>query len=528
MTGFCLCLFRFLNSEIELNSCLSWFIGLGTAGLDVLRPLAVNEDSLKGFYLNLLPLLEHPNTDIGNKVVEIFHEIFHDEEGFQDEEEFEIVSQLAINCLTSDLFLFFCIHIQNLMKAGKSDDSDDSQAIFQIFQIVEDILNLFHQPGRDDSNVIEFYNRLTVSNIVLTLIEMFKQDPKVVKTDSWSAILSPSEYSNRLYATELCATIFQLSAMDLKHPNALVSEAVNKLWITSIEGLMLVESLLISISVYRGRDPKDSDEQEYLFNLFDCLAALLLNSSVARNSFASDQCQGFDLFLMLLKEINIARIRAIQIVDYVLASEDTSHLAVKFINSGGLKLICPILMGKGTSKLIKCYPKLLLSLDQDESHACAIVASLFKNTPCPSSAYFRLITKFVEGSGEKFSKLVEIHKKYAVKLADFDRLHGIKRKIDEDEWILDRINAGLFVLHQVDVSLLILCNSTTIIGLIRNNSDSQAEISEDLFAAVEDELPKLDCSSVFPEIVENVKDFLRELDAKTTIPIVPLLKTFIQ
>ena len=70
-----------------MNSCLSWFIGIGTADSDVLQVLAMAEDSLTGFYINLIPLLEHPNTDIGNQVVEVIHELIHDEEGFTDQME---------------------------------------------------------------------------------------------------------------------------------------------------------------------------------------------------------------------------------------------------------------------------------------------------------------------------------------------------------------------------------------------------------------------------------------------------------
>lgn len=515
-----------------MNSCLNWFIGIGTADLDVLQALAMNEDSLTGFYINLIPLLEHPNTDIGNQVVEVIHEIIHDEEGFADQDEMEIVSQLAINCLKADLLLYFSNHSRNLRKSGNDEDADDNQAIYKIFQIIEGILELCHQVGGDDSRAIEFYSRLTHSEFIEFLIGMFKQDPKIVKTESLGNVLkSPGDYANRLYAAELISTIFQLSAMDLKHDNILMKESVNKLWIYSIDGLLVIEALLVSISPYRSRDPLDSDEQEYLFNLFDCLAALLLNSSSARNSFTSERCEGFELFLMLLKEVNVARIRAIQIIDYVLAPEDTFHLAVNFINSGGLKVVSPIFMGKGTSKLVKNYPKLLLSADFDEGHVCAIVASLFKNTPTNSSAYFRLISKFVENSGEKFSRLVQLHEKYSEKVKKFDQEHGISKDDQmDDEWLLDRINAGLFVLQQIDICLLVLKNSLKVLNLIENNSEARNEMEKELFDVILNESEKVFSLSetISKEVEENVKEFIRELDGKSTVSIVPLLKTFIK
>ena len=479
----------------------------------------------------MIPLLEHPNTDIGNQVVDVIHEIIHDEEGFTDQEDLEIISKLAFNCLKADLLLYFSNHARNIHKTTDNEDPDDNQAIFKIFQVIEDILELYHQPERDNLRVVEFYSRLNDSRFIEYLIEMFKQDPKTVKTESLGNFLSPGDYANRLYAAELSSTIFQLSAMDLKNENKLIQEAVNKTWTSSIDELIIIESLLVSISPYRLRDPIDSDEQEYLFNLFDCLGVLLLNSSAARKFFSSERCEGFQLFLMLLKEVNIARIRAIQIIDYVLAPEDeNSNLSVDFINSGGLKVISSIFMGKGVTKLVKKYPKLLLSIESDEGHVCAIVASLFKNIPIDSSAYFRLITKFVENSGEKFLRLTQLHEKYSEKLKKFDQIHGITRENQmEEEWLLDRINAGLFVLQQIDICLLLLENSTKLLNLIENNSETKLEIENDLFIVVlkESETVFKLSETVLGEVKENVKGFISEIDEKSKITIIPLLKTFI-
>lgn len=495
---------------------------------------SAEETTFVGFYLNLIPLLEHPNTDIGNQVVEVIHEIIHDEEGISEQEDLELISKLTLNCLKADLLLFFNKHARNIHKTGNNEDSDDNQAIFKMFQVIEDILELYHNPGGllENLRVFEFYSRLNNSGIIEFLVEMFKQDPKLVKTKSLGGILSPGDYANRLYAAELISTIFQLSAMDLKHEDSLIEEAVNKMWNSSIDDLIIIESLLVSISAYRSRDPVDSDEQEYLFNLFDCLAALLLNSSSARNSFSSERCEGFELFSILLKEVNVARIRAIQIIDYVLAPEDTFNLAINFIKSGGLKVISPILMGKGTLKLLKNYPKLLLSIESDEAHVCAIVASLFKNISIDSSAYFRLISKFVENSGEKFIKLIEFHEKYSEKLQKFDEIHGIKKEQQmEENWLLDRINAGLFILQQIDICLIILENSMKVLNLIENNSESLNEIESELFKIVLKESKavfKLS-ETISGEVKQNVKEFINEFDQKEKIKfkIIPLLKTFL-
>ena len=512
-----------------MNSCLIWFLGLGTSDSKVLEALAAknkNDPKIR-FYGNLIQLIEHPNTDIGNRVIEILHELFHDEDGLESLEDLEIISELAINCLNIDLLNLFCGHARKLYGSKMDvEDVDDNQAIFQIFEIVEDLLNIFNQVQQDEDKekIKLFYEKLTISNLSCFLIEMFKQDPKLVKTESWASVLSPGDYANRLYAAELCATIFQLSAIDFKQNK---NSAIDKLWSSVIEEFSIIEAVLVSISVYRTRDPKDADEQEYLFNLFDLLGVLLLNSSMARKSFASEECEGFRLLIMMLKEVNVARIRAIQIIDFVLSPEDALELSVNFINSGGLKVISPILMGNGTGKLIKKYSKIVsLSLDQDEGHVCAIFASLFKNIPSESSVYFRLIAKFVENSGEKFHKLIQLHEKYQEKLENFDKNH-----LNQEELLLDRINGGLFVLQQIDLCLLILNNSKFILLNIKNNL-SKIEIENELFDAVLFEIEaeknnlKLE-SNILEQVNHTVNHFLNELDDKSKISVLPLLKNFL-
>lgn len=548
----CFFLYRFLGSESDLNEVLTWFIGLGSADIDILQSLALCEDEqspLNGFYINFIPLIAHPNTDIGNVIISVLHEIFHDEDNFTDQETIFIISKLAQKCLKADLFGYFIDHYKILTASSNSaststtteDDQDDYQAVFQMFQVIEDTLEIFHfkinqnEIELENENLNLFYKNVLESNLIIFLIKSFQQDPKRVKSVSLSSLVPSGEYTNTLYAAELCATIFQLSASDLHTQNSvLLLETIKKLWSQAEEEV--IEPLLVSISIYRQRDPLDSDEQEYLFNLFDILGALMLNYRPAREAFISDRCEGFNLFLMFLKEVNVARIRAIQIVDYVLSPvEDGAQdlMALNFISSGGLKVISPLLMGKGTGKLVKNYPKLLLSVDQDESHVSTILSSLFKNLPVESSAYFRLIAKFAENSGEKFKRLVELHLKYQERVDLFDLQHGITFNSDimeiEEDWLLDRINVGMFVLQQIDICLLILYNSSkSILEIMKNNPTLVSEIDEELFNAVkiESETRFIVSDQVLMQIKGSVKYFLSQLVPTNTIFIVPLLKSF--
>lgn len=516
---------RFLESETRLNEQLRWFVGVGTAQVDVLQLLGSGDATVAKFYTMLLPLLSHPNSDIGNLVVAIVHELFHDDEGVGDPELLVIIAGMAMQCLEHDLLLFFHEHAMRLTNLGSGIDADDNQALFQMLEIVEDVLDLVHME-RDEQHMVLFYDRLAASNLLALLVDMFKQDPKRVKETSMAALLSPGEYANRLYAAELCATLFQLSAADLLHHNPAISASIGQLWTMAVGGLVMTEAVLVALSPYRMRDPVDADEQEYMFNLFAILGALLLHSRDARESFASEHCEGFQLMLLMLKERNMARIRAIQIVDYALSLATDGSLAERFVASGGLKVLAPLLMGRGCDKLVRAYPKLLRSVDQDEGHVCAVLASLFKHTPLDSTAFFRILAKFAENEGERFGRLVELHCKYQERVTAFDQVHGTSRA--DETWLLDRMNAGLFVLQQVDLCLVLLANHVDILRRIRDNVAVTGEIEPELFEAVEREARAHLCLSdgVAGQARLTLMEMLQQLSDRSA-PIYVALATFV-
>lgn len=496
-----------------MNDCLNWFLGIGTAEEQVFAALESSS-----FFATVLPLLAHPNSDIGNTVVSVCHEILHNDEGYEN---VQLMSGLVVCALKNDLLLLLMQHCQRLNKA----DVDDNQAVFQALQLVEDAFELLHVERKaDDLNL--FYDAFRTSSFMAMLIEMFSQDPKAVKTEPFSAQTTPGDAANRFYAAELAATIFQLSATDLLHGKI---EAVEKLWINAIDGLGIVEPLLMSLSVYRQRDPVDADEQEIMHNLFDLLGALLLNSRPARLSFSSERIEGFELVKLFLKEINMARVRATQILDYVLAANDSSDLCLAFLNAGGLKVISPIFMGKGVDKLQKKYPKLLPTVDIDEAHACAIISSLFKNTPMQTAAYFRLLAKFVEAGGEKFERLTMLYSKYQAKVDEFDVAHEVRPE-DEDEWLLDRMNAGLFVLQQIGAVLLVLVNHERVLEAINEDSTAKEQIEDELFDAVRTEAQKILIleESAVDRIKGTVSGWLKELQDPHSVPLASFLKDLCQ
>jgi beta-catenin-like protein 1 len=497
---------------------LHWFVALGTADEDVFRDLANKEkdEELAAFYTVLLPLLNHPNTDIGNVVVTVLHELLYDEDGMVDLDLVEALIGIVDRSLTeAGLLDLFYAHLICLQALDNQADANDHQAVYQILQITESLAEMCHAI-RDDAIIGLFYTKLHDSLLMSYLVDMLHQDPKSAKERSLSIWKTPGEYANRLFSAELTATLIQLSAGELNSEDKDVEAATGLLWKHLVNDVSIVEAVLISLSPYRERDPEDVDEQEYLFNLFDILGALLLNSKEARAMFAGEKCEGFELMLLMLKELNIGRIRAIQLVDYALAAGE-GEIAMKFLKAGGIKLLAPILMGKGSSKLVKLYPKLLKSADQDESHACAVLASLLKFTPRASAAYFRLLAKFSENEGEKLKRLMELHSKYQQRVQQFDRVHIVEGKGDETAWLLDRMNAGLFTLQAIDSSILLLISFADALKAIKDGPEA-GEIEDALFEAVRTEAEKqlVLPSAALAEVRQNISEMLASLDGQSS------------
>lgn len=474
-----------MQSEAVIDELLQWFLALGAADEEVLLGLLDNDGDASGmlkFYTVLIPLLNHPNSDIGNDVVAVLHELFYEEEAFVDGDFVRCLAQIARRCMVqADLFGLFYVHLNNLMALEARADMDDYQAVYQIMQIIESLLEM-NSFLSDEQFTVSFYAKLEQSMLIALFASLMKQDPKAVAEQPFSATMPPADYANRLFATELTSTLVQVTTMDLASDSGQVASAAASLLRHATEAVAMIELVLVSVSPYHGRDPSDSDEQEYLFNLFDILGALLLKFPPARQSFIGKLCQGFELMLLMLKGLNIARIRAIQLVDYALAGGEES-VAVKFMDVGGIKLLGPILMGKGSAALLKSYPKLVKSPDQDETHACSILASLFNFIPKNSTAYFRLLAKFAESSGDKFLRLVELHEKYEQKVALFNKLHD--RPVDgtdDTEWVLDVLNSGMFTLQAVDTCLLMLTHSQNLWDSIPKD-----DIDDELVAAVKHE-----------------------------------------
>merc|ERR1719393_886090 len=104
-------------------------------------------------------------------------------------------------------------------------------------------------------------------------------------------------------------------------------------------------------------------------------------------------------------------------------------------------------------------------LRETEEHVASVIQSLCRY--CTGTAVARVLNKFTENRFEKLERLLEAHEEYniSVKEADNARLNGEMQKIDrelevddEEQLFLDRCDAGLFTLQQIDIILVRLAS----------------------------------------------------------------------
>jgi len=211
---------------------------------------------------------------------------------------------------------------------------------------------------------------------------------------------------------------------------------------------------LRGIAAYRKRDPTDSEESEFVQNMFDCLCSLML---LPAHQISFGQVQGLELMIRMMREHIFASNLALRLTDHALR-----HCAANcriFVEKLGLKVIFAMFMKKGPKAKTRSAAR------EMEEHVTSIIQSLCRY--CTGTPVARVLNKFTENHFEKLERLLELHEEYArsVREADAVRLKGDVEKIDheldvdnEEQLFLDRCDAGLFTLQQIDIVLVRLGN----------------------------------------------------------------------
>ncbi|KAI0581402.1 CTNNBL domain-containing protein [Pyrenophora tritici-repentis] len=342
---------KFMDSEADLDE--------GIKALSILseHPELYEEFATSTAAAKLVELLAHENTDIAIAAIEMISELT-DEDVAGEQEQWDA---LVIAFMEADLLSLL---ISNFSRFDETDEADAS-GVYNSLSVIE---NLLSQPANTD---------------------IIGGQPALLKwlLDRIQKPESPTS-RNKQYASEILSILTQSSRSNRNH----IAEANG------------VEIFLTNLAPYRRDDPeKDSNEEEYMENLFNCLSSIT-EEPLGKTKFL--EAEGVELCLLFIRD------------------------------------------GKTNPSLIE--------------HILSILSSLLRSLPGNSDARFRLLAKFLEKDCAKIYKLVLLRRTYVVRLAAFDakmaeRKRGLsveEREELELQSVAERLSeGGLYCLERIDAVL---------------------------------------------------------------------------
>ncbi|KAL4743021.1 hypothetical protein BDV11DRAFT_216204 [Aspergillus similis] len=347
---------------------------------------------------SLVSLLSHENADIAIDAIQIISELTDEDVEAEQEHWDSLVNAM----LDSDLVELLA---QNLSRLNEEEEADRA-GVYYILGVLENLSSQAHIAEKigEDSNTMPWL-----------LARIQKKERPVSQNEQYSA--------------EILAILLQSSAKTRER----------------FIGMDGVDVLLQLLSQYRKRDPeKDSDEEEYAENLFDCLVCLV-DDDAGKEKFLEGE--GIELAQIMLKEGKFSKLRAIRTLDHALGGLGGVTACERLVEVAGLRTIFGMFMRKQENQIIE--------------HLLGIFCSLLRLLPGGSAPRIRTLAKFMEKDYEKIEKLVKLRRDYASRVSPVEQIIEKERrrfteeeqKAMEAEWLSRRFDAGLFSLQLIDVIL---------------------------------------------------------------------------
>ncbi|XP_063971774.1 beta-catenin-like protein 1 [Lytechinus pictus] len=395
---------KFMDSEIELNDTIQELHVIATVP-DMYHHLK-ELNAVK----SVLQLIGHENTDISIAIINLLQEMTDVDTLTESEDGATVLIDALLEeqvCATL---------VQNL---DRLDDSvkEEAEGIHNTLGIIE--------------NMAEFRPEMCADAAQQGLMQWLlkKLKPKVTFD------------ANKLYCSEILAIILQ----DTEKNRVLLGEH---------DG---IDALLQQLAYFKKHDPNNSEELEMMENLFNCLCSSLMLPS---NKTAFLKGEGLQLMNLMLREKKQSRHSALKVLNHAMTGQEAGDNCTKFIDILGLRSLFPLFMK--TPKVTKKGP----GDSEHEEHVCSIIAALFRNVS--GSHHQRLVGKFTESDHAKVDRLMELHFNYLTRVqACDDKIEREKQRriregdiIDddqEDEYYIQRLDAGLFTLQLLDYIILELC-----------------------------------------------------------------------
>eukprot|EP00698_Gefionella_okellyi_P011494 TRINITY_DN3034_c0_g3_i1.p1 TRINITY_DN3034_c0_g3~~TRINITY_DN3034_c0_g3_i1.p1 ORF type:complete len:686 (-),score=178.22 TRINITY_DN3034_c0_g3_i1:1069-3126(-) len=389
---------KFLESEVALDMELQKLMTLATA------PELFDQPALLDALPRLIALLAHENTDIMLDVVQLLNEMLDPDIASESEGIVTFVDRLVDAQLLEGL-------VPNLERLDEKQ-AEDAQGVHSILSIFENLTEL--RPTIAD----ELTKRTTLLKWLLNRLTVNKFD------------------ENQLYTSEILAILCQSSKQNRTKTGT--PEAM--------------ELLLKTIARYRKRDPHDQNEEEFVSNVFNTIAAMLL---LPENQAMFLRLEGLELMLILVKRANFTSPHAVKMLDYAL--NNSKEGCDRFVDALGIKTLFAVYMGKGQGKQSRRRQQ---EEAAQQEHILSVMGSLLRHLDGARQA--RLLNKFVENDFEKVDRLVELYDTYTKMLQNAAKRHADMNSADADERYMARLEHGLFALQLVCVLMGYLCSPQTL------------------------------------------------------------------
>ncbi|KAF2713998.1 DUF1716-domain-containing protein [Pleomassaria siparia CBS 279.74] len=415
---------KFMASEADLDESIKFFSTLAEHS-ELYEEFASSSASA-----SLVGLLAHDNTDIAIGAIEIISELT-DEDVVAEQGQWD---SLVNTFLEADLLSLL---ISNFARFDESVEADRS-GVYHSLSVIE---NLLSQPTNTDLIGKE-------STLLTWLLDRIQRAEK-------------STTQNKQYASEILSILTQ-------------SSTPNRRRVIDANGC---EILLTNLAPYRKADPqKESEEEEYMENLFGCLTSLV---DVPEGKLKFIEAEGVELCLLMVRDAKTSKSRALKVLDHACGyidyppadgtqtngnsiSKDKGKKAVEEVSLNPAAVVCErFVESRGLKPLFSTFMKTRKHDPESTEHILGVFASLLRSLPGNSDARFRVLAKFFEKEYEKIKKLVTLRREYATRVTAFDaKLNNKKRGLSKEEQAeieLEntpaRLDEGLYCLERIDAIL---------------------------------------------------------------------------
>jgi beta-catenin-like protein 1 len=405
---------------------------------------------------SLVGLLAHENTDIAIDAIEVLGELT-DEDGEAEEGQWKALIDAMLEADVVELLT------QNLARLDEENESDRA-GVYHVLGVIENLCS--------QQSIAENLGVKNEGLLKWLLARVRRKERRVGQ--------------NMQYAAEVLAIFLQSSTKTRRR-------------FAEMDG---VDALLQLLSAYRKKDPeKDSDEEEYVENLFDCLVCVVDEPS-AKEKFVD--AEGVELCFIMLREGRMSKSRALRVLDHSMGGSAGVAVCERVVEVAGLKTIFGMFMKKQEKEA--------------SEHLVGIFSNLLRLLPGGSAGRIRTLAKFVEKDYEKIGKLIELRRQYTGRVRSIEyaikvegqQLNAEERESMGDEWLSRRLDAGLFSLQAVDVILSwLIAEDGGVRGRVKQLLAERDEDFETLRQSLQEQLDGIDADRSNEQV--EVKEMLETL-----------------